>query len=92
MFAAGAITAMVNFHGHRIRPGLLRLDHRRLGRQAVEDVLKAVAFSAPNYAYIDPDKLGAAGTSYGLSHRLDRRPPTSSAVVCARRRFRPPVR
>ena len=67
MFAAGGyVTAMVNFHGST-GYGQAFTDSITgdWGGKPFEDILKGVAYLRGAYAFIDPDKLGAAGASYG---------------------------
>ncbi|MGB8960130.1 MAG: S9 family peptidase [Candidatus Aminicenantales bacterium] len=67
MFAAGGyVTAMVNFHGST-GYGQAFTDSITgdWGGKPFEDILKGVAYLRGAYAFIDRDKLGAAGASYG---------------------------
>jgi len=67
MFAAGGyVTAMVNFHGST-GYGQAFTDSITgdWGGKPYEDIIKAVAHLRATYPFIDPDKLGAAGASYG---------------------------
>jgi dipeptidyl aminopeptidase/acylaminoacyl peptidase len=67
MFAAGGyVTAMVNFHGST-GYGQAFTDSITgdWGGKPFEDILKSVAYLRSAYPFIDPDKLGAAGASYG---------------------------
>jgi dipeptidyl aminopeptidase/acylaminoacyl peptidase len=67
MFAAGGyVTAMVNFHGST-GYGQAFTDSITgdWGGKPFEDLLKAIAYLRRTYPFIDPDKLGAAGASYG---------------------------
>jgi len=67
MFAAGGyVTAMVNFHGST-GYGQAFCDSITgdWGGKPFEDVLKAVTYLRGAYPFIDKDKLGAAGASYG---------------------------
>jgi dipeptidyl aminopeptidase/acylaminoacyl peptidase len=67
MFAAGGyVTAMVNFHGST-GYGQAFTDSITgdWGGKPFEDILKGVAHLRGAYAFIDPDRLGAAGASYG---------------------------
>src|SRR5512140_3170799 len=67
MFAAGGyVTAMINFHGST-GYGQAFTDSITgdWGGKPFEDILKGVAYLRGAYPFIDPDKLGAAGASYG---------------------------
>ncbi|MCX6569107.1 MAG: S9 family peptidase [Candidatus Aminicenantes bacterium] len=64
--AAGYVTAMVNFHGST-GYGQAFTDSITgdWGGKPYEDILKAVGYLHGAYPFIDKDKLGAAGASYG---------------------------
>jgi dipeptidyl aminopeptidase/acylaminoacyl peptidase len=67
MFAApGYVTAMVNFHGST-GYGQAFTDSITgdWGGKPFEDILRAIAYLRGAYSFIDKDKLGAAGASYG---------------------------
>ena len=67
MFAAGGyVAAMVNFHGST-GYGQAFTDSITgdWGGKPYEDIVKSVAYLRRTYPFIDPDKLGAAGASYG---------------------------
>lgn len=67
MFAAGGyVTAMVNFHGST-GYGQAFTDSITgdWGGKPYEDIVKAVAYLRAACPFIDRDKLGAAGASYG---------------------------
>ncbi len=67
MFAAGGyVTAMVNFHGSTgYGQAFTDAISGDWGGKPFEDILKGVAYLRGAYPFIDPDKLGAAGASYG---------------------------
>jgi dipeptidyl aminopeptidase/acylaminoacyl peptidase len=67
MFAAGGyVTAMVNFHGSTgYGQAFTDAITGDWGGKPFDDILKAVAYLRATYPFIDPDKLGAAGASYG---------------------------
>ncbi len=64
--AAGYVTAMVNFHGST-GYGQAFTDSITgdWGGKPYEDIIKAVGYLHGAYPFIDKDKLGAAGASYG---------------------------
>jgi dipeptidyl aminopeptidase/acylaminoacyl peptidase len=64
--AAGYVTAMVNFHGST-GYGQAFTDSITgdWGGKPYEDIIKAVGFLRGTYPFIDANKLGAAGASYG---------------------------
>jgi dipeptidyl aminopeptidase/acylaminoacyl peptidase len=64
--AAGYVTAMVNFHGSTgYGQAFTDSISGDWGGKPYEDILKAVGFLHGTYPFIDMDKLGAAGASYG---------------------------
>jgi dipeptidyl aminopeptidase/acylaminoacyl peptidase len=67
MFAAGGyVTAMVNFHGSTgYGQAFTDAITGDWGGKPFEDIIKSVAYLRGAYPFIDPDKLGAAGASYG---------------------------
>ncbi len=67
MFAArGYVVAMVNFHGSTgYGQDFTDSISGDWGGKPYRDIIKAVSFLRENYPFIDPQKLGAAGASYG---------------------------
>ncbi len=67
MFAAGGyVVAMVNFHGSTgYGQAFTDSISGDWGGKPYEDILKAVGYLHGAYRFIDRDKLGAAGASYG---------------------------
>ena len=64
--AAGYVTAMVNFHGSTgYGQAFTDSISGDWGGKPYEDILKAVGFLHGTYPFIDMNKLGAAGASYG---------------------------
>lgn len=64
--AAGYVTAMVNFHGST-GYGQAFTDSIRgdWGGKPYQDIIKAVGYLHGAFPFIDKDRLGAAGASYG---------------------------
>jgi len=66
MAAPGYVVALVNFHGS---PGYGQAFTDSIsgdwGGKPYHDLINAVDYLRENYAFIDKDKLGAAGASYG---------------------------
>ncbi|MDD8020363.1 MAG: S9 family peptidase [Acidobacteriota bacterium] len=66
MASPGYVTALVNFHGS---PGYGQAFTDSIsgdwGGKPYRDLINAVDYLRENYAFIDKDKLGAAGASYG---------------------------
>ncbi len=67
MFAAGGyVTAMVNFHGSTgYGQAFTDSISGDWGGKPYEDIIKAVEHLRKAYPFIDKDRLGAAGASYG---------------------------
>jgi dipeptidyl aminopeptidase/acylaminoacyl peptidase len=67
MFAAGGyVTAMVNFHGSTgYGQAFTDSISGDWGGKPFEDIIKAVGYLQGAYPFIDKNKLGAAGASYG---------------------------
>jgi len=67
MFAtAGYVTAMVNFHGSTgYGQAFTDSISGDWGGKPYQDILKAVGFLRGTYPFIDMNRLGAAGASYG---------------------------
>ncbi|MBE3112867.1 MAG: S9 family peptidase [Acidobacteria bacterium] len=64
--AAGYVTAMVNFHGSTgYGQAFTDSISGDWGGKPYEDIIKAVGYLHGTYPFIDKDKLGAAGASYG---------------------------
>ena len=64
--AAGYVTAMVNFHGSTgYGQAFTDSISGDWGGKPYQDILKAVGYLHGAYPFIDKDKLGAAGASYG---------------------------
>jgi dipeptidyl aminopeptidase/acylaminoacyl peptidase len=64
--AAGYVTAMVNFHGSTgYGQAFTDSISGDWGGEPYEDIIKAVGFLHGTYPFIDMNKLGAAGASYG---------------------------
>ncbi|MCX6572036.1 MAG: S9 family peptidase [Candidatus Aminicenantes bacterium] len=64
--AAGYVTAMVNFHGSTgYGQAFTDSISGDWGGKPYEDIIKAVGFLHGTYPFIDMNKLGAAGASYG---------------------------
>ena len=64
--AAGYATAMVNFHGSTgYGQAFTDSISGDWGGKPYEDIIKAVGYLHGTYPFIDKDKLGAAGASYG---------------------------
>ncbi|HXK60028.1 MAG TPA: S9 family peptidase [Acidobacteriota bacterium] len=67
MFAApGYVVAMVNFHGSTgYGQEFTDSISRNWGGYPFEDLMKGVDYLIDQYSFIDPDRLAAAGASYG---------------------------
>lgn len=67
MFAApGYVVAMVNFHGSTgYGQAFTDSISGDWGGKPYQDILNAVRYLQDNYSFIDKEKLGAAGASYG---------------------------
>jgi len=67
MFAApGYVLAAVNFHGSTgYGQAFTNSISEHWGDRPYEDLMKGVDFLLRRYPFIDPDRLGAAGASYG---------------------------
>ena len=64
--AAGYVTAMVNFHGSTgYGQAFTDSISGDWGGKPYQDILKAVGFLRGTYPFIDMNRLGAAGASYG---------------------------
>ena len=64
--AAGYVTAMVNFHGSTgYGQAFTDSISGDWGGKPYEDIIKAVGYLHGAYSFIDINKLGAAGASYG---------------------------
>ena len=64
--AAGYVTAMVNFHGSTgYGQAFTDSISGDWGGKPYQDILKAVGFLHGTYPFIDMNRLGAAGASYG---------------------------
>lgn len=64
--AAGYVTAMVNFHGSTgYGQAFTDSISGDWGGKPYQDILKAVGYLHGAYPFIDKDRLGAAGASYG---------------------------
>jgi dipeptidyl aminopeptidase/acylaminoacyl peptidase len=64
--AAGYVTAMVNFHGSTgYGQAFTDSISGDWGGTPYQDIIKAVGYLHGAYPFIDKDKLGAAGASYG---------------------------
>jgi dipeptidyl aminopeptidase/acylaminoacyl peptidase len=67
MFASpGYVVYYINFHGSRgYGQEFTNSISRHWGDLPYEDIVKATEYVIKHYDYIDPDRLGAAGASYG---------------------------
>jgi dipeptidyl aminopeptidase/acylaminoacyl peptidase len=67
MFAAGGyVVAMVNFHGSTgYGQAFTDSISGDWGGKPYQDIVKAVGYIHGKYSFVDTDKLGAAGASYG---------------------------
>lgn len=67
MFAApGYVLYMINFHGSRgYGQDFMDAVSKDWGGSAYEDIKLGTEYVIKNYAYVDADRLGAAGASYG---------------------------
>ncbi len=67
MFAStGFVLVAINFHGSTgYGQAFTDSISKHWGDYPLEDIMKGVDYACANYAFIDPDRLGAAGASYG---------------------------
>ncbi len=67
MFASpGYVVVMVNFHGSK-GYGIRFTDsiNRDWGGKPYQDIILGMKYAIKNYSFIDPQRIGAAGASYG---------------------------
>ncbi|MFH1435920.1 MAG: S9 family peptidase [Pseudomonadota bacterium] len=67
MFASrGFVLVAINFHGSTgYGQAFTDSISKHWGDYPLEDIMKGVDYACANYSFIDPDRLGAAGASYG---------------------------